>query len=99
MYSSECTVKLIMEGRLQRFMVVQVKISVDKLQARTDQEYLVLIDEVNNLGAVGRSYMDAAEVDGKIYLINEFDVKAGDQLWVQIIHADVHDVWGVRVKS
>ncbi|MCL1144058.1 30S ribosomal protein S12 methylthiotransferase RimO [Shewanella gaetbuli] len=89
----------VMEDRLQRFMAVQAKISAEKLQARIGQEYLVLIDEVNTEGAVGRSYMDAPEVDGKVYLTDEFDVKPGDQIWVQIIHADEHDVWGVRVED
>ena len=89
----------VMEDRLQRFMAVQAEISAAKLQARIGQEYLVLIDEVNSEGAIGRSYMDAPEVDGKVYLTDEFDVKPGDQIWVQIIHADEHDVWGVRVED
>ncbi|GHF95749.1 30S ribosomal protein S12 methylthiotransferase RimO [Thalassotalea marina] len=89
----------VMEDRLQRFMAVQAEISAAKLQDRIGQEYLVLIDEVNSEGAVGRSYMDAPEVDGKVYLTDEFDVKPGDQIWVQIIHADEHDVWGVRVED
>lgn len=89
----------VMEGRLQRFMAVQAKISANKLQARIGQEYLILVDEVNELGIVGRSYMDAPEVDGKVYLSDDYDAKPGDQLWVQIIHADEHDVWGVRVDD
>ena len=43
--------------------------------------------------------MDAPEIDGKVYLTDEFDVQPGDQVWVQIIHADEHDVWGVRVED
>ncbi len=89
----------VMEDRLQRFMALQADISAQKLQARIGQEYLVLIDEVNSEGAVGRSYMDAPEVDGKVYLTDEFNVQPGDQIWVQIIHADEHDVWGVRVED
>ncbi|MBT3860801.1 MAG: 30S ribosomal protein S12 methylthiotransferase RimO [Gammaproteobacteria bacterium] len=89
----------VMEDRLQRFMTVQAEISAAKLEARIGQEYLILIDEVNGEGAIGRSYMDAPEVDGKVYLTDEFDVQPGDQVWVQIIHADEHDVWGVRVKD
>lgn len=89
----------VMEERLQRFMAVQAKISAEKLQQRIGQEYLVLIDEVNSEGAIGRSYMDAPEVDGKVYLTDEFDVQPGDQVWVQIIHADEHDVWGVKVED
>lgn len=89
----------VMEDRLQRFMAVQAQISADKLQARIGQEYLILIDEVNTEGAIGRSYMDAPEIDGKVYLTDEFDVQPGDQVWVQIIHADEHDVWGVKVDD
>ncbi len=87
------------QDRLQRFMAVQAEISAAKLQARIGQEYLILVDEVNDLGIVGRSYMDAPEVDGKVYLSDDFDAKPGDMLWVQIIHADEHDVWGVRVDD
>ena len=89
----------VMEDRLQRFMAVQARISAQKLQARIGQEYLILVDEVNELGIVGRSYMDAPEVDGKVYLSDDYDAKPGDQIWVQIIHADEHDVWGVRVED
>ncbi len=89
----------VMEDRLQRFMAVQAEISAAKLQARIGQEYLVLIDEVNSEGAIARSYMDAPEIDGNVYLTDEFDVEPGDKIWVQIIHADEHDVWGVRVED
>ena len=88
-----------MEDRLQRFMAVQAKISADKLQARIGQEYLIVVDEVNDLGIVGRSYMDAPEVDGKVYFSDDYDAKPNDQIWVQIFHADEHDVWGVRVED
>jgi len=87
------------EERLQRFMAVQAEISAAKLQARIGQEYLILVDEVNDLGIVGRSYMDAPEVDGKVYLSDDYDAQPGDQIWVQIIHADEHDLWGVRVDD
>ncbi len=42
------------------------------------------------------SYMDAPEVDGNVYLPDDFDATPGDLIWVQIIHADEHDVWGVE---
>jgi len=78
---------------------LQAKISSDKLQTRIGQEHLILVDEVNDLGIVGRSYMDAPEVDGKVYLSDDYDAKPGDQIWIQIIHADEHDVWGVRAED
>ncbi|MDN3653210.1 30S ribosomal protein S12 methylthiotransferase RimO [Thalassotalea ponticola] len=87
------------QDRLQRFMAVQAEISKQKLADRIGQEYLVLIDEVNAEGAVGRSYMDAPEVDGKVFLTDEFDVEPGDMIWAQVIHADEHDVWAVKVED
>ncbi|MCH2055841.1 MAG: 30S ribosomal protein S12 methylthiotransferase RimO [Thalassotalea sp.] len=89
----------VMEDRLQRFMAVQAEISAQKLQDRIGQEYLILVDEVNELGIVGRSYTDAPEVDGKVFLSDDYDAEPGDMLWAEIIHADEHDVWGVRVED
>ena len=48
-------------------------------------------------GAVGRSYADAPEVDGKVYLSDYFDAKPGDIIWVQIIHADEYDLFGAGI--
>jgi ribosomal protein S12 methylthiotransferase len=89
----------IKQQRLERFMQVQAEISAEKLQQRIGQEYLILIDEVNSEGSIGRSYMDAPEIDGKVYLTDEFDVKPGDMIWAQIIHADEHDLWAVKVDD
>ncbi len=36
--------------------------------------------------------MDAPEINGNVYFSDEFDAKQDDQLWLQIIHADEHDV-------
>ncbi|WP_394176449.1 30S ribosomal protein S12 methylthiotransferase RimO [Thalassotalea litorea] len=87
------------QQRLQRFMEVQSEISAAKLQQRIGNEYQVLIDEVNAEGAIGRTYMDAPEIDGLVYLSDEFDVKPGDKIWAQVIHADAHDVWAVKVED
>jgi len=89
----------IKQERLERFMAVQESISAAKLKQKIGQEFLILIDEVHPDGAVGRSYADAPEIDGVVHLTDEFDVKPGDQIWVQIIHSDAHDLWGVRVED
>jgi ribosomal protein S12 methylthiotransferase len=43
--------------------------------------------------------MDPPEVDGKVSLSDDFDTKAGDLIWVQIIYADDHYDWGVKVED
>ncbi len=87
------------QARLERFMQVQEAISADKLKKKIGQEFLVLVDEVHPDGAIARSYADAPEIDGVVHLTDEFNVKPGDKLWVQIIHSDAHDLWGVRVED
>lgn len=87
------------EARLQRFMQVQSEISAARLQSRIGQEYNIVIDSVDSEGAVGRSYADAPEVDGVVHLNGVYDLKPGDRVWAEIIHADEHDVWAVPVED
>jgi ribosomal protein S12 methylthiotransferase len=83
------------EERLQRFMQVQSAISAKRLQARIGNEYFVTVDEVTSEGAVARSFGEAPEIDGVIHINNEYDLSPGTRLWVEIIHADEHDLWAV----
>lgn len=89
----------IKDQRLARFMEVQQEISAAKLQARIGQEMRILIDEVTPEGAIGRTYADAPEIDGVVHLTDEFDVAPGDLIWGEIIHADEHDLWAVKVSD
>ncbi|WP_395344037.1 30S ribosomal protein S12 methylthiotransferase RimO [Ningiella sp. W23] len=83
------------EERLQRFMEVQSQISYQRLQNKIGNEYFVIVDEVNSEGAVARSFGEAPEIDGMIHLNDVHDVQTGQQLWVEIIHTDEHDMWAV----
>lgn len=89
----------IKEHRLQRFMQVQSQISAQRLQARIGNEYYVVIDEVTSEGAIARSFAEAPEVDGVIHLNDVHDVNPGDRLWVQIIHAEQHDLWATPCEE
>jgi ribosomal protein S12 methylthiotransferase len=53
----------------------------------------VLIDEVDEEGAIGRSMADAPEIDGAVYLNGETRVKPGDVVRVKVEHADEYDLW------
>lgn len=87
------------QERYTRFMQTQSRISTAKLKAKVGLEYQVLIDEVTTEGAVGRCYADAPEIDGQVFLTDEFDVSPGDKIWAQIIHSDEHDLWAVKVED
>ncbi len=85
----------IKQDRWNRFMETQQRISAAKLQERIGQQLEVLIDEVDDEGAIGRSYADAPEIDGKVYLDGITDLQPGDALLVDIVGADEYDLWAV----
>lgn len=86
------------QERYDRLMQLQQQISAKKLQRRIGQIMTILIDEVDEEGAIGRSYADAPEIDGVVYLNGDNQVKPGDKVNVQIEHADEYDLWGSRVE-
>ncbi len=76
------------EERWQRFMEVAQNISRDKLEAKIGSTIRVLVDEVDEEGAIARSMADAPEIDGKVY-IDSTDVTVGD--WVDVVVDDADD--------
>ena len=86
------------QERYARFMEVQQQISAARLQQKIGRTLAVLIDEVDGEGAIGRSYADAPEIDGLVYLNGEYEVQPGDIVQVQIEHADEYDLWGTIVR-
>ncbi|MBD3584599.1 30S ribosomal protein S12 methylthiotransferase RimO [Salinimonas sp. HHU 13199] len=87
------------QARHARFMEIQGQISAQRLQQRIGKEYQIVIDSVDSEGAVGRTYADAPEVDGVVHLNGVYDVKPGDRLWAEVIHADEHDIWAVPAEE
>ncbi|WP_438918066.1 30S ribosomal protein S12 methylthiotransferase RimO [Kosakonia cowanii] len=85
------------EERWNRFMQLQQRISAERLQEKIGREILVMIDEVDEEGAIGRSMADAPEIDGAVYLNGETNVKPGDIVRVKVENADEYDRWGTRV--
>ncbi|WP_226569404.1 30S ribosomal protein S12 methylthiotransferase RimO [Mangrovibacter yixingensis] len=86
------------EERFHRFMQLQQKISAERLQEKVGREILVMIDETDEEGAIGRSMADAPEIDGAVYLNGETHLKAGDIVKVKVENADEYDLWGSLVR-
>ena len=82
----------IKQQRYERFMEVQQAISAEKLQKRIGQTMTVLVDDLEEEFpvAVARSYADAPEIDGNVFVedIDKSQIKAGDLLEVEITDAD-----------
>jgi ribosomal protein S12 methylthiotransferase len=83
----------VMEERWERFMEVQQRISAQRLQARIGQQIEVLIDEVDEDGAIGRSWADAPEIDGRVYLDGVEGLQPGDAILAEVTGADEYDLW------
>ncbi|MGI9213321.1 MAG: 30S ribosomal protein S12 methylthiotransferase RimO [Methylococcaceae bacterium] len=82
------------QERLDRFMAVQANISADRLQARLGSREQVLIDEVVDEGAVGRSRGDAPDIDGQVFIDGATHLTVGEWVDVEIEEADDYDMWG-----
>jgi ribosomal protein S12 methylthiotransferase len=87
----------IKQERYDRFMQLQQEISTQRLKLKVGQTLQVLIDEVDDEGAIGRSFADAPEIDGCVYLNGEENLKPGDLVNVLIEHSDEYDLWGSKV--
>lgn len=88
----------IQEERFQRFMELQQQVSIRKLARKVGQEMTVIIDEVDEEGATGRSFADAPEIDGLVYLNGETDLKPGDMVKVRIDESDEYDLWASLIS-
>ena len=53
----------------------------------------MLVDEVDEEGAVARSSADAPEIDGLVFINDYFDAEPGDFLRVRVVDADEHDLY------
>lgn len=81
------------QERLERFMAHQAEISAARLQQKVGRRGRVIIDEVVEEGAVGRSEADAPEIDGQVFIDNATHLKVGDIVEVEFEEADDHDLW------
>ena len=85
------------QERWERFMAHQQAISAARLQAKVGREIDVLIDEVDDDGAVGRSSADAPEIDGCVYVASDRVLKPGDLVRTVVTDADEYDLWADTV--
>lgn len=81
------------QDRWERFMAHQQAISAARLQLKIGKEIEVLIDEVDEQGAVGRCFFDAPEIDGNVFIATEKDIKPGDKIMCRVTDADEYDLW------
>jgi ribosomal protein S12 methylthiotransferase len=81
------------QERWERFMAVQQDISSARLQAKVGQKIDIIIDEVDDEQAIGRSMADAPDIDGLVYLSQPEGLSVGDIVTARITHADDYDLY------
>jgi ribosomal protein S12 methylthiotransferase len=88
----------LMAEREQAFMQLQADISYKRLQAKLGSVQQVLVDGINEQGAIARSHADAPEIDGLVYIQDGHHLNAGDLVDVRITDADEYDLSGQLLK-
>lgn len=92
----------IMQERYHDLMSLQSKISEEVNQTWEGKELEVLVegrDEEQPNICVGRSYREAPEVDGQVYVENDTDSKPGDIIKVKILQGFTYDVVGEKLSE
>ena len=85
------------QERYDRFMAHQQAISTERLARKVGKEFDVLIDEVDEDGAVGRSSADAPEIDGSVFVDSAVPLKPGDMVRVRVTDSDEYDLWAEKI--
>ena len=81
------------EERRARLMAHQEDISTRRLEQRIGQTIEVLVDDVDDEGAIARSSADAPEIDGVVYVTDGHELEIGQFATVTVTDCDVHDLF------
>jgi ribosomal protein S12 methylthiotransferase len=81
------------EERKGRLLRHQEDISTQRLERKIGRRIKVLVDEIDEDGAIARSEGDAPDVDGLVYITDGHDLEIGEFAEVNVIDCDVHDLY------
>jgi ribosomal protein S12 methylthiotransferase len=80
------------EERKMRLLRHQEDISTQRLEDKIGKRMRVLIDDIDEDGAIARSEGDAPDIDGLVYIADGHDLEIGEFAEVNITDCDVHDL-------
>ncbi|GAB4062657.1 30S ribosomal protein S12 methylthiotransferase RimO [Uliginosibacterium sediminicola] len=87
------------EERKQRLMEFQEDISTRRLEAKIGKEIVVLVDDVDEEGAIARSEGDAPEIDGLVMIPDGQEMEVGGFYRVRVTDCDVHDLYAEPIYA
>ncbi len=83
------------QERWERFMEKARAISARKLAAKVGRRLEAIVDHVDGEGATCRTWADAPEIDGNLFIDDAFEtLKPGDIITVEVDEAGEYDLWG-----
>lgn len=83
----------IREARRAELMAFQEDISTARLERHIDKTMKVLVDHIDEEGALARGPGDAPEVDGLVIIPEPENLVVGEFAQVQITDCDIHDLY------
>jgi ribosomal protein S12 methylthiotransferase len=87
----------IKQDRWDRFMAHQQAISTARLATKVGKDIDVLIDEVTEEGAIGRSSADAPEIDGNVFVSTGRSLRPGDMIRARVTDSDEYDLYAEQL--
>ncbi|MEI7474929.1 MAG: 30S ribosomal protein S12 methylthiotransferase RimO [bacterium] len=81
--------------RRKELMILQQNISTELHQGLVGKEVLSIVETIDQNGKIiGRTYRDAPEIDGLIYIKSKQDLLPGDIVNVKITKGSAYDLYG-----
>ena len=85
------------QDRWDRFMAKAQEISETKLAAKVGQILEVIVDDIDEDGATCRTWADAPEIDGNLFIDEGFEtLNVGEVVSVKVDEAGEYDLWARR---
>jgi len=81
------------QHRYDLFMRKQQQISAQKLKQRVGRELQVLVEQKTDHGYAARSYADAPEIDGLVYIDTDQSLSIGEFYQARVYHSDEYDCY------
>lgn len=86
------------EARVEAFMAAQMEQSEQLMEKQIGRVLEVLVTEVTEDGAIGRSYLDAPDIDGMVLIYSDENLAVGDFIKVEITESTAYDLGGDDIE-
>lgn len=86
------------EARVDAFMAAQMDRSERLMEKQVSRTLEVLVTEITEEGAIGRSYLDAPDIDGMVSIYTDENLAVGDFIKVEITESTAYDLGGDYIE-